>query len=134
MATITHTTDTGRPISAPALPHSEWDSGYDYMELAESNGWVAIGTWGQDGWNFGNWPYVMGFYRHERAGGENFWGFGTYLEGDLVTDYYESRTALMEAIDRRAFADWKGGHADGPTDLPGKFEDLPAKYRGPSNF
>jgi hypothetical protein len=42
----------------PALPNPLAGSGYDWMgQLA--NAWHVVSAWGQDGWNLGNWPYVV---------------------------------------------------------------------------
>lgn len=130
MKTLATTVDTERAISAPALPACGGLSGYEYMELAERKGWRPIASWGADGWDFGEWPYVIGFYRPRSTETGNTWGYALYVEGDLTTRYYDSREAFIENVDREAFFYWKLGKSDGPDDLPEKFEDMPAEYRG----
>lgn len=134
MASRLKTSDTDRPIAAPTLPSSPWDTGYDYMDAAERRGWTVISSWGQDGWDFGAWPYIIGFTREHSAGASTTWGFGTYVEGDLTTRYFDSRDAMIEAIDREAFFYWKHGQSDGPENLPELFDDLPQRYRGTPRY
>lgn len=89
---------------------------------------------GQEGWDFGAWPYIIGFTREHSEGTTNTWGFGTYVEGDLTTRYFDNRDAMITAIDREAFAYWGLGQADGPKNLPELFEDLPQIYRGAPRY
>lgn len=134
MASQLKTSDTDRPITAPTLPISPWDTGYEYMETAEHHGWTTISSWGQDGWDFGAWPYIIGFIREQPEDKTSIWGFGTYIEGDLTTRYFEHRDAMIEAIDREAFFYWKLGQSDGPENLPERFENLPQIYRGAPRY
>lgn len=89
---------------------------------------------GQEGWDFGAWPYIIGFTREHSEDTTNTWGFGTYVEGDLATRYFDNRDAMITAIDREAFAYWRLGQADGPKNLPELFEDLPQIYRGAPRY
>ena len=66
----------------------------------------------------------------EQKGGKRHFGYGLYVEGDTTTKYFDTLEACKEAIDRDAHWFWKTGQSDGPNDVPEKFEDLPAKYRG----
>lgn len=136
MGTIIRTTDTGIRISEPNLPTDDRSGdGYDYIETAEKAGWTVVNVWGEDGWDFGAWPYIIGFVRvADNGAGARRFGFGLYVEGDLKTDYYDSLAACTEAIDREAFWFWKNGQSDGPKDLPENFEDLNPKYRGLSKY
>lgn len=131
MGTIIKTTDTEEIISEKNLPSAEWCDGYDYIERAESRGWTALALWGKDGYDFGQWPYVIGFVRVVRDGARRLYGFGVYVEGDLTTDYYRSWDACNEAISRQAFWYWNAGQSDGPKDLAAKFEDMQAHYKVP---
>lgn len=135
MGTIIRTSDTGEIISESNLPSAEWCDGYDYMERAEARGWSAMGSWGEDGYDLGSWPYVIGFVRVVRDGASRYlYGFGLYCEGDLTTDYYRTKDACNEAISRQAFTFWKLGQSQGPKDLPEAFEDLAVEYRRPSKY
>ncbi|MDJ0315771.1 hypothetical protein [Arthrobacter antibioticus] len=68
MGTIIKTADTQETISEKNLPSSDGWSGYDYMERANAQGWTALALWGKDGYDFGQWPYVIGFVRVVRDG------------------------------------------------------------------
>lgn len=39
--------------------YSRSDDGYSDMEVAATEGWRAIAGWGRDGWDLGDWPYVV---------------------------------------------------------------------------
>ena len=134
MTTIETTADTGRRVNAPSLPESVWDHGYEYMDLASQHGWGAVGSWGKDGWDLGDWPYVIIFYRGPSEATGNAWGVGQYVEGDLETKYYETRESFLEAMDRKAFDHWKFHTEQAPPNLPEKFEDLPEEFRGMTRF
>ena len=41
------------------------DEGYERMEFAPRLGWTAISSWGLNGWDLGNWPYVVVYHRGE---------------------------------------------------------------------
>ncbi len=47
--------------------HGLSSDGYDDMELAERQGWRTLANWGRDGWDLGEWPYVM-IYTQETRG------------------------------------------------------------------
>ena len=134
MGTIIKTTDTGETISQKSLPSAEWCDGYDYIERAEARGWTALALWGKDGYDFGSWPYIIGFVRVVRDGARRLYGFGTYIEGDLTTEYFRSWDACNEAISRQAFCYWNAGQSDGPRDLAASFEAMQAEYKVPSDY
>lgn len=133
MATTTKT--AGTRTTGPNLPVDDRSGdGYDYMETAEAAGWATIALWGKDGYDFGAWPYVIGFVRSadNGQGGRRF-GFGLYTEGDTKTTYYDTREQVVEAISREAHWAWVNGQSSGPANLPEKFEDLAEEYRQPFN-
>ena len=134
MGTIIKTTDTGETISEKNLPSSDGWSGYDYMERATDRGWTALALWGEEGYDFGQWPYVIGFVRVVRDGARRLYGFGVYVEGDLTTDYYRSWDACNEAISRQAFWYWNAGQSDGPKDLAPSFEKMQDRYKVPVKY
>ncbi|MFZ0179956.1 MAG: hypothetical protein WAL84_08825, partial [Candidatus Dormiibacterota bacterium] len=52
-------------------PESFWtlcqlrgDDGYDRIEAARMRRWVAIPSWGRDGWDLGSWPLAVIYHRH----------------------------------------------------------------------
>lgn len=50
--------------------YRESDDGYSDMEAEEKRGWSAIPGWGRDGWDLGNWPYVVIYKRETLPGGD----------------------------------------------------------------
>lgn len=39
--------------------YSRSDDGYSDMEVAAGEGWSAVSGWGRDGYDLGDWPYVV---------------------------------------------------------------------------
>jgi hypothetical protein len=76
--------------------YSESDDGYSDMAAEEARGWHAVANWGRDGWDLGNWPYVI-FYVRTREGGyelleivegdRTLWRFGTPAERERAINY-----------------------------------------------
>ena len=46
-------------VASHGRDYSRSDDGYSDMEVAAEDGWHAIAGWGQDGWDLGDWPYVV---------------------------------------------------------------------------
>ena len=105
--------------------------GYDWKEEIETEGWAVIPNWGIDGWDLGQWPYVM--VAGTRTADENgpLWGMATYCEGDVATTWYRDQKAHWAAVTAEAHFSWVNGQAHGPKDLPEKLEDIPAQYAQP---
>jgi hypothetical protein len=54
------TADTGETIDGvPVLVDYHMNDGYDWMDVIAEHGWAVIPSWGCDGWDLGQWPYVM---------------------------------------------------------------------------
>lgn len=49
----------GFQVDSHGRDYSRSDDGYDDMDVAESEGWKAVSGWGRDGWDLGDWPYVV---------------------------------------------------------------------------
>ena len=47
-----HVSDYGRD-------YSQSDDGYGDIEADRKLGWQALSAWGSDGWDLGEWPYVV---------------------------------------------------------------------------
>lgn len=133
VATATVTTkDTNEVIhEIPVLRDYHMNDGYDWIALIEAEGWAVIPGWGCDGWNLGQWPYVMvaGIRTADSIG--NLFGVATYCEGDVTTEYYRTQARQWDAITEHAFFHWKNGQAQGPADLPEAAAELPSRYRMP---
>lgn len=127
------TTDTEEVVTVQALPALGFaDDGWDYMGTLDRNGWGALGTWGVDGWDLGCWPYVIiSAWSGKTDDGSTVYGVGSYCEGDTSAEYFRTRDGFFDAISRHAFTYWRLGQADGPDNLPEKFDDLHIDYRRP---
>jgi len=112
--TTTDTTDTYAPtrpvMSAAELKRHHIDragrdcalsgDGYDDMELASRSGWHAVSSWGRNGWDLGNWPYVVISVRTHTDRVHDAYEMRQTVEGD--TDVY----AFSTAADRDAAIDY----------------------------
>jgi hypothetical protein len=126
------TKDTGEVIEGvTVLGNYHMNGGYDWMELIEAEGWAVIPNWGCDGWDLGQWPYVMvaGIRTADSIG--DLFGLATYCEGDVTCAYYRTQARQWDAITEHAFFNWKNGQAQGPGDLPEAAAELPSRYRMP---
>jgi hypothetical protein len=126
------TADTQEVIkNAPVLGDYHMNGGYDWMELIGEHGWAVIPGWGCDGWDLGQWPYVMVAAIRTADSIGNLFGVATYCEGDVATTYYRTQRAQWDAITEHAFFSWKNGQAHGPADLPEAAAELPSRCREP---
>ena len=126
------TQDTGETIDgATVLGDYHENGGYDWMELIGEHGWAVIPSWGSDGWDLGNWPYVMVAATRTADSIGNLFGVATYCEGDVSCTYYRTKARQWDAISEHAFFQWKNGQAHGPDDLPEAAAELPSRYRMP---
>jgi hypothetical protein len=69
--------------------------GYDDMDLAEKAGWRVIPSWGRDGWDLGDWPYVA---IYTRDAGDAF-ELMVVVEGDHTVYRFSDNADLIAAID-----------------------------------
>lgn len=118
MATIT-TKDTGETIefTRPAGREDEQGysrDGYDWMDAASETGWHTLSSWGKDGWDAGQWPYVMVSLAKTSDEKGNLYGMTTYCEGDLDTTFYRSQQEQWKAITEWCRWNWNHGQGDGP--------------------
>lgn len=93
-----------------------WDAGdgYDFMhEHAIPAGWRAVASWGRDGWDLGDWPYVCIFFR-EHAG--SFY-YLCHVEGDLTGYRFDTLEQLHAHTDGTARFYWEHDRDRGPDDL-----------------
>ncbi len=101
--------------------------GYDRMEYRRKFEFVACSAWGREGWDLGDWPYVVVSARKTADGYELL----VDVEGDLTLTTHDSGDDLHAKIDEIAVFYWRHSRREG------LFEDLPAegpvpeKYRGP---
>ena len=96
--------------------HRPWDAddGYDFMHShAEPAGWRAVSGWGKNGWDLGDWPYVVMYHRKESGA---FW-FLQYTEGDLIAYRFGTLADLHAHTDGAARFYWDHDRDRGPADL-----------------
>lgn len=130
------------------------DDGYEFMEAAASDGWRPVPSWGLDGWDLGDWPYLVFVFRDRRvcqncggkgglcpsappphdglAAGHSYidrFERASYCEGDIRIETFASAADRSHSTDAEALAQWRREAADwvaGVTD-----DAVPAKLRGP---
>lgn len=83
-----HVSDYGRD-------YSESCDGYEDMEAEEGRGWRALGIWGRDGWDLGQWPYVVIYVK---TTGTNF-DLMQIVEGDRSVYRFDKAEDREAAID-----------------------------------
>lgn len=95
----------------PALPPRGEGDGYDWMGEAEAAGWVAIGGWGRDGWDLGDWPYVIILTCVARVPCEevtrNVYGVASYCEGDVERWAFDTHEERIWKLDELAHFYWR---------------------------
>jgi hypothetical protein len=116
------------------------DDGFDDMEINERRKWATLSGWGQDGWDIGEWPYVVISHRTKDdkyqllqvcEGDHEVYTFDTEADRDAATDYLFIWYALGK--------DYSGWDAEGLTHDEREALDagtlaVPDKYRGPFSW
>jgi len=99
-------------MALPNLPVS-WGEGYDWMQQL-SGGWYAVPSWGSDGWDLGNWPYVIVVHYD----GDEIYGVATYVEGDITVREFPDRAQRDKETDQIALFYWQRDEdmSDAPQD------------------
>ncbi|MFD4554398.1 hypothetical protein ACFWP5_08720 [Streptomyces sp. NPDC058469] len=85
----------------PELPYNDGEGGYEWMPRLK-DGWYPVASWGSEGWNLGNWPFVC----IAHYDGETF-GVGTYVEGDIKAEEFPTREERDRHTDEIAIFYWK---------------------------
>jgi hypothetical protein len=113
------TSDTGETVRFRA-PHPRDDDGgyaldgYDWMDAAATTGWHVMANWGKDGWDCGQWPYVILTLARGKDEKGFFFGVTTYCEGDLTTKFFRSQERQWAYITEWCRWNWEHGQGDGP--------------------
>jgi len=87
-------------LTAHGRDYSRSDDGYDDMEVNGKKGWRALSGWGQDGWDLGNWPYVV-ISHGDKADGDGKYRLLSVCEGDhdvYAFDSPEDREAATDYL------------------------------------
>lgn len=112
----------------PALP-SNADNGYDWMAALPA-AWKPTSSWGEDGWDLGDWPYVIVCLYVNPL--HDLYACATYVEGDVFIEQRPSLEELYAFVDRQAEFFWRHGRG-APHDLPegsGMLNKHCGPYRG----
>jgi hypothetical protein len=116
--------------------HAVSDDGYDDMQAAQSQGWKTHGTWGRDGWDLGQWPYVTVHLRTTDGRYEVL----TITEGDHELYTFASEADQHAAVDylflwhaaNQAWCPVQGEEGRAALDLGGA--EVDPRYRGPFSW
>lgn len=100
--------------------------GYDVMDYAERRGWETIEGWGQAGYDLGNHPYVIVFFRDRN----NKSDLVLYVENDVMQYSCPTKELRNEICDSIAFFYWKHRGEEWVHDYE-SVEQLPDELRGP---
>ena len=113
--------------------YAESCDGYEDMEAEQDRGWHSCASWGRDGWDLGNWPYVV-IYRRKLAGGK--FGVMQIVEGDRTVYHFGSEADRDAAIDYlflwyAAEEDWAPLSYEDRARLDAGELTVDEKFRGP---
>lgn len=78
--------------------YAESDDGYGDMAAEEGRGWRAIAGWGRDGWDLGDWPYVVIYASKMGEPGRPF-GLMQICEGDRTVYAFATEADRDAAVD-----------------------------------
>lgn len=110
-----------------ALKQAQGFDGYEMIDVVATGGWRARGDWGRDGWNLGQWPYVIVFTRQTAA---DAFQLAYYVEGDVTLYEYPSAELRDAAIDAIAFFHWSS-NGEAWTAGISTADEMPARLCGP---
>jgi hypothetical protein len=121
--------------------YRESDDGYGDMEAESRHGWRAVASWGRDGWNLGDWPYVAMYVRTVNPGTmtdgrlDRNYQLMQIVEGDRTTWSFAAETDLSAAIDYlflwyAAGEDWAPLSYDDRAALDAGELTVDSKFRG----
>lgn len=99
--------------------------GYERMELRAPAKWRPISSWGRDGWDLGDWPYVVISWR-ESEGHELLYD----VEGESTVYLYPTPELRTQATDELALFYWRA-HSESWVEGIESVEQMPAFLRGP---
>jgi hypothetical protein len=107
------------------------DDGYEWMTLASLEGWRAVSAWGRDGWDLGDWPYVVYMFRDVDGRFER----ASYCEGDVTIETYATAQDRSDDTDESALFYWLGREESWVAGLgltrETKADAIPDHLRGP---
>jgi hypothetical protein len=115
-------------------PLSDGD-GYSDIEVNEGRGYHAVGSWGRNGWDLGDWPYVV-LSTCDRSEG---FLLLSVCEGDHDLYSFSSEEDRNAALDYLflwygARQDWCPITEEQRTDLDAGRIEVDEKFRGPFSW
>lgn len=119
------------------------DGGYEWADhMDRIKGSSAIGSWGQDGWDAGKWPYVIFATLADQD--TPSWGWAMYVEGDIYEHYFDHEECRNSSLDQQIAWYWcSETHEAGDAAREFKARDdneglgvtpLPDRFRGPFSW
>jgi hypothetical protein len=104
-----------------------YGDGYDQMERLGQASWSPVSSWGRDGWDLGDWPYVIVYARVYKNAPQVL----IVTEGDNDLWEFPDKQTQSSFIDEWAQWWWEN-HSNGPSeDTPA--EDRKGPYRSKEN-
>jgi len=103
--------------------------GYDRMEPALKHGWIAVPSWGRDGWDLGSWPLVVIYHRQTP---DAFW-LAQNVEGDAYCYRFPTRELRDAATDLLALYHWRSRREEWSKGIH-TVAEMPTKLRGPFSW
>lgn len=79
--------------------YSESDDGYSDMEAEAGRGWRPVGLWGRDGWDLGDWPYVVFYFKTTLGDQGRVYELMQICEGDRTVWSFTSEEDRSAAVD-----------------------------------
>lgn len=107
------------------------DDGYDFIASSDAGKmWRTLSGWGADGWDLGDWPFVIVQVAQEGTGDALAYLVRTRVEGDLDVWRFRTQKEAYAKIDHLAWWYWlRNGERYGLTrEALGADVD---RYRGP---
>lgn len=132
---------SARQVDSHGRDYSRSDDGWDDMEVAASEGWSAVSGWGRDGWDLGEWPYVVVSVRDVAA---DRWEMRQTVEGDTTVYRFATTSDRDAAIDYlfvwyglgKEYDEWvaEGLTHDKREALDAGTLRVPERFRGPFSW
>ncbi len=105
--------DAALAVLLPTIPARGFGDGYDWMDGLNATPWASIAVWGRDGWDMGQWPYVIVATCNalgEKVEGEpraRAYGVLTYVEGDVDIYVFNDHADRIAKLDEIAQWYWR---------------------------
>lgn len=127
-------------VDSHGRDYSKSDDGYSDMEVAAGEGWHAIAGWGRDGYDLGDWPYVVISVRCPvTSDGKGQYQVRQTVEGDTTVYSFDTNADQSAAIDYlfvwygigREYEEWAVLGVTSREGLDAGYLRVPEELRGP---